>query len=62
MFRLMGKEESDMKNFIVKNGPGFLVCLVIAAIAQGIARLAPAGGRCAVRHRAGDCVRQHVFK
>ena len=44
MFRLMGKEESDMKNFIVKNGPGFLVCLVIAAIAQGIARLAPAVG------------------
>ena len=44
MFRLMGKEESDMKNFIVKNGPGFLVCLVIAVIAQGIARLAPAVG------------------
>lgn len=44
MFRLMGREESDMKNFIVKNGPGFLVCLVIAVIAQGIARLAPAVG------------------
>lgn len=33
-----------MKDFIVKNGPGFAVCLVIAVAAQGIARLAPAVG------------------
>lgn len=33
-----------MKNFIVKNGPGFGVCVVIALIAQAIAKFVPAVG------------------
>lgn len=33
-----------MKNFIVKHGPGFLVCVVIAVIAQGIAKIFPTVG------------------
>lgn len=33
-----------MKNFVVKHGPGFLVCVVIAVIAQGIAKIFPTIG------------------